>query len=222
MFHGTLQGVISPFQRQRNKALSAMDTLHNLAVSFTYELPVGQGKRFLNRGGVVDKLLGGWQAVSIFRATSGSPFYFRSSFCNVPDQFQVACIPAVLPGANPFLQDPGNYNPDKGPLFNAAAFEDPNSFNFYFGQGPRISNLRGPGFHNEDFSLVKKTRITEKTGLQFRADFFNIFNWHMFNQTGYWFGDQAFDADVASPSFGQWTGSVSFPRSIQFGLQFLF
>jgi len=222
MFHGTLQGVISPFQRQRNKALSAMDTLHNLAVSFTYELPVGQGKRFLNKGGVADKLLGGWQAVSIFRATSGSPFYFRSSFCNVPDQFQVACIPAVLPGANPFLQDPGNYNPDKGPLFNAAAFEDPNSFSFYFGQGPRISNLRGPGFHNEDLSLVKKTRITEKTGLQFRVDFFNIFNWHMFNQTGYWFGDQAFDADVASPSFGQWTGAVSFPRSIQFGLQFLF
>jgi len=45
---------------------------------------------------------------------------------------------------------------------------------------------------------VKKTRITERTGLQFHADFFNIFNWHMFNPTSYWFGDQAFDTDVAS------------------------
>src|SRR5262245_54608528 len=54
---------------------------------------------------------------------------------------------------------------------------------------------------------VKKTRITERTGLQFHADFFNIFNSHMFNPTGYWFGDQAFDTDVASPSFGQWTGA---------------
>jgi len=222
MFQGSLQGVISPFERQRNKSLSVMDTLHNLAVSFTYELPVGQGKRFLNRGGVVDKLLGGWQTVSIFRATSGSPFFFRSSFCNVPEQFQAACIPAVRPGVDPFLQDPGNFDPDKGPLFNKAAFEDPNSFNFYFGQGPRISNLRGPGLHNEDFSLVKKTRITETTGLQFRADFFNLFNWHTFTPTGYYFGDQAFDTDVASPDFGQWTGAVSFPRSIQFGLQFLF
>src|SRR5262249_24417570 len=105
-FQGNLQGVISPFQRQRNKALSAMDSPHNLAVSFTYELPIGQGKRFLSRGGVVNKLLGGWQAVSIFRFTSGSPFFFRSSFCNVPEQFQAACIPAVVPGVNPFLQDP--------------------------------------------------------------------------------------------------------------------
>jgi hypothetical protein len=81
--------------------------------------------------------------------------------------------------------------------------------------------LRAPGFHNEDFSLVKKTRITEKTGLQFRADFFNLFNWHMFTPTGYFIG-QAFDTDLASPTFGNWNGSVSFPRSIQFGLQFLF
>ncbi len=221
-FQGYLQGVISPFERQRNKSLSAMDTPHNLAFSLMYELPIGRGKPFLNNAGVIDKLVGGWQMVSIFRATSGMPYYFRSSFCNVPSQFQVACIPAVLPGAKPFLQDPAHFNPDKGPLFNLAAFESVNNFNFYFGQGPRVSNLRGPGFHNEDLSLIKNTRVNDRVGVQFRAEFFNVFNWHIFTSTGYWGGQLPFDADVSSPTFGQWTGGVSNPRSIQLGLQILF
>jgi len=170
----------------------------------------------------MDKVVGGWQIVSVFKATSGNPFYFRSSSCNVPQQFQAACIPKILPGVKPLLQDPAHFDPNKGPLFNPVAFEDPSSFNFYFGQGDRVSNLRGPGYHNEDVSLVKNTRITERTGLQFRAEFFNVFNWHILTPSGYYGGQQAFDTDVASPTFGQWTGSVSNPRNIQLSMQVLF
>src|SRR5439155_5411924 len=162
---GGPEGVISPFERQRNKALSLDDVPQILQVSFMYELPVGKGKRFLNVSGPVDKVLGGWQVVSLFRVSSGVPFFFRSSFCNVPDAFTAACIPAILPGAKPYLQSVNSYNPDKGPLFNSAAFEDPNSFNFYWGRGARISNLRGPGYRNHDLSLIKNTSVTEKVGL---------------------------------------------------------
>ncbi len=229
MFQGGVQGVISPFQQRRNKSISIFDTPQNLSFALSYELPFGKGKSFLGAGGVLDRIVGGWQIVSILRVTSGMPFYFRSSNCNVPGQFQAACIPALVPGVNPFLQDPAHFNPNKGvndysaPLLNPAAFESPDSFNFYFGQGPRVSTLRGQGFHNEDFSLLKNTRITERTGLQFRAEFFNAFNWHLFTPTGYYFGQQSFDTDVASPTFGQWNrGSVSSPRNIQFSLQLLF
>jgi len=221
-FQGFLQGVISPFQEKRNKALSVMDTPQNLSLALSYDLPFGRGKRFLGSGNVVDRVVGGWQLVSILKATSGTPFYFRSSNCNVPQQFQIACIPAILSGAKPLLQDPAHYNPNNGPLFNAAAFESPDSFNFYFGQGARVSNVRGQGFHNEDLSLIKNTRITEKVGLQFRAEAFNLFNWHMFVPSGYYGGQQAFDADVASPTFGQLTGSISNPRTMQLSLQVLF
>ncbi|HET9178404.1 MAG TPA: carboxypeptidase regulatory-like domain-containing protein [Terriglobia bacterium] len=219
---GGIQGVISPYQRDRNKVLSENDTPNILAVSLIYDLPFGQGKRFLNASGAANKVIGGWQFVTLFRISSGQPYYFRSSQCNVPSQFQAACIPAVLPGANPFLQDPAHFNPDKGPLFDQAAFENPANFNFYLGQGPRISNLRGPGYHNQDISLVKNTKITEQVGLQFRASFFNAWNWHIFNCTTRCFGDTAFDTDVASPAFGQWDGSVSDPRRIQFAMQLLF
>jgi hypothetical protein len=219
---GGAQGaVISPFERQRNKALSTGDVPNTLSMALVYQLPIGREKRFLNRGGVIDKVLGGWQASSIFRISSGTPMWFRSGTCNVPSQFQVSCIPGILPGANPFAQSKGKFDPSL-PLLNAAAFESPNSFNFYLGQGPRVSNIRGFGFHNQDFGLIKDTRINEKVSVQFRAEFFNVWNWHNFVCQIFCTGVLAFDTDVSSPAFGTWNGSVSTPRNIQLGAKFVF
>jgi hypothetical protein len=130
----------------------------------------------------------------------------------VPGQFRAACFPAILPGANPFAQDKSNFDPNK-PLFNAAAFEDPNTFNFYFGDGPRVSNIRGFGYHNQDFTLLKNFHITETVSFQIRGDIFNLWNWHSF---------RSFDTDLASPTFGLWTGTVTPPRYIQIGTRILF
>jgi hypothetical protein len=206
----------------RNKALAMEDVPQTLSAALIYDLPVGKGKRFLSGGGVVGKILGGWGLNTVFRASSGTPFYFRSSACTVPGQFQVACIPTILPGANPFAQSKGGYDPGKGPLFNASAFESPDDFNFYYGQGPRISNLRGFGYHNQDFTLYKRTQISESFGVEFRAEFFNMWNWHILTCTSHCFGGLAFDNDVSSPGFGEWNGSVSTPRTIQFGLKMIF
>ncbi len=215
-------GVISPYQRQRNKSLSVDDVPHTFNFSTLYELPVGKGQRFLNRAGMIDKVLGGWQLSTLVKISSGTPFFFRSSNCNVPSQLDVGCIPSQIAGVDPFLQDPNNFDPGKGPLLNRAAFQDPNSFNFTFGDGPRISGLRGPRFENQDFSIIKNMRITERVGLRFQAEFFNIWNQHIFVCETRCFGSTAFDNDVASPTFGQWNGNVSTPRNIQFALKLLF
>jgi hypothetical protein len=214
-------GVISPFERKRNKALSIDDVPQTLSLSFLYSLPFGRGQHFLNKGGVLDKVVGGWRASTIFRASEGVPFIFRSSVCNVPPQFQVGCIPGILPGANPWALSKGQFSPDK-PVFNVAALEPVSSFNSYYGQGPRVSNVRGPGFHNHDFGLRKDTKLTERVSLEFRAEFFNIWNWHIFNCTDQCFGSSAFTTDVSSPNFGIWNGVVTSPRNIQLGMQLLF
>ncbi len=215
-------GVISPYQRQRNKSLSVDDVPNTFNFSVLYELPVGKGKRFLNRAGFVDNALGGWQISTLVKISSGTPFFFRSSNCNVPSQFDVGCIPSQIPGVNPFLQDPNNYDPSKGPLLNRAAFQDPNSFNFNFGEGPRISSLRGPRFENQDISLIKNTKLTERIGLRFQVEFFNAWNQHMFVCETRCFGTTGFDTNVASPTFGESNGNVSTPRNIQFALKLLF
>jgi hypothetical protein len=215
-------GVISPYQRKRNKSLSIDDVPNTFNFSTLYELPVGKGKRFLNRAGWLDKMLGGWQLSTLVKISSGTPFFFRSSNCNVPSQFDVGCIPSQIAGVNPFLQDPNGYDPGKGPLLNRDAFQDPNSFNFNFGDGPRISNLRGPRFTNQDISFIKNIGLTERIGLRFQAEFFNAWNQHIFVCETRCFGSTAFDNDIASPTFGQWNGNVSTPRNIQLALKLLF
>jgi hypothetical protein len=218
------QGVISPFERKRNKALSTDDVPQIITTSLVYDLPVGKGHRWLDRGGVADKALGGWQLSTIVRFSSGTPLFFRSGNCNVPSQFDAGCLPGILAGANPFAQSESNFDPGKGPLLNAAAFENsgPEGFQFNFGQGSRISNLRGFGFHNQDISLLKNIHITERVGFQLRGEFFNIWNWHVFACQTQCLGALAFGNDIASPAFGAWNGAVSAPRNIQLGAKILF
>ena len=66
---------------------------------------------------------------------------------------------------------------------------------------------------NADFSLIKDTKITERSTLQFRGEFFNIFNLHAFGIPGEVLG---------SPSFGSSTSTVFAERQIQFALRLSF
>jgi hypothetical protein len=217
-----LQGVISPFEKGRNEVIAATDTPHVLSAAFVYELPVGQGKKFMNQGGVSNALAGGWQLSTIFRYSSGLPTYFRSSFCNVPGQFRAGCIPAITNAGSVFAQDKGSYDPAKGPLFNKSAFESVDAFNFYYGQGNRIEeSVRTFGYHNQDLSFIKNTRLPGTTNVQIRFEIFNLWNWHMFSNPGEW-GGLAFNNDLSSPDFGKWNGSVTEPRTMQIAARFEF
>jgi hypothetical protein len=71
--------VQNSFNLKGEKSLSYQDIPHTFVVSYIYELPVGKGKKFLNKGGVVDKVLGGWQVGGVQRYQSGQPISFS---CN--------------------------------------------------------------------------------------------------------------------------------------------
>jgi hypothetical protein len=89
----------------------------------------------------------------------------------------------------------------------------------------RVGNVargafRGPAVFNWDFSMFKKFRIRERHELQFRSEFFNIFNTPQFNLPG---------SSIASPAnFGVSTGTLNTvsnfgtQRQIQFGLRYTF
>ena len=208
----------SPFERQRNRSLAIEDVPQALNVASSYELPFGRGKPWL-RQGVLNALLGHWTLNGVFRAQSGIPFQLSSSFCNVPAQFTNYCLPALLPGAMPFLQSPAHFNPGERVL-NPAAFEPASSFNFFTGNGPRVQNFRQPGYSDFDIGLEKSIHFTERFTFQLRGDAFNIFNQHHFNNVGTFLlssgsGGSAFNTDVASPNFGMWNGTVTSPRNIQ-------
>jgi hypothetical protein len=77
---------------------------------------------------------------------------------------------------------------------------------------------RGPGSVNLDFSLFKNTRITEKTDLQFRAEFFNLTN----TPTFFLASANSTSLSVGSDSFGKLSNSTSVGRQIQFGMKLIF
>ena len=209
---------ISPYERRRNKSLSSGDVTHTFTGTFVYELPVGKGKRWVNQNRLLDLAIGGWRSTGIVRLNSGTPFAITSSNCSLPGQFRMGCLPGQIPGADPFAQDKGNFEPSK-PLLNVNAFQSVDTFTFSpgqgfdYGNGPRMTNIRGFPYHNFDFTMMKAFHITESKNFQVRADFFNIFNLHTF---------RGFDTDVASPAFGTFNGGVTPPRYIQVGGRFQF
>ncbi|GAB4116010.1 MAG: hypothetical protein Kow001_16870 [Acidobacteriota bacterium] len=205
---GGFGGVVSPFERQRAVTLASDDVPQVLSVSFIYDLPWFKAEQ-----GPANWFLGNWSMTTIFRYSSGLPFWFRSGDCRIPYQFRMGCLPNYQEGQL-YAQDKGDFDPGRGPLFNVNAFEGP-VFNFEQGTGTVITNERGFPFYNQDLSFIKNVPIGEYANFQFRAEFFNVWNWHSFTASGQW-NSQAFTTDVSSPDFGRWNGSVSSPRTIQF------
>jgi hypothetical protein len=147
--------------------------------------------------------------------------------------FAQGCLVGLVPGVNPFLQDPNSFDPAKGPLLNPAAFEPLNNFNWtdptrpagtpggfgYVGTGPRVSNLRGPNYKIVDLGFGKSLRIGERGTFLFHVGVHNLFNNHIFVDDGNFnqSGNFAFNHDINNGNFGTWTGAVSSPRSLQLG-----
>jgi hypothetical protein len=216
--YGAIGGVINPFQGSRNQSLSPDDITHSFSLMAVYELPLGNGKRWLNNSGFLNHIVGGWTLSSSMKLVSGMPLYFRdSTVCGVPSQFQAACIPGIVSGANVLAQSWGSLDVNK-PAFNAAAFEPASLFanGNYLGTGPRVSSVRGSPYRDTNISLSKKVVVKERLNFEIRAEAFNVLNNHYFTCDGQAFGDCIpFNNDPSDGKFGTWNGTVTQPRNIQ-------
>jgi len=225
-----------PYNRGAEKALSLLDFPHNLTLSYQYELPFGQGKKFANSGGVVNKVLGGWMVAGLHQYTSGAPQTIVTGSSTLAPYFGpngFLMRPNVIPGVNKRSQaylngtwDPNAAN-EAGSVFNINAWNNPQlnpSTKYSFGNAPRTDgDVRRFPFLSEDISIIKRTNITERVNLEFRADFLNIFNRTVFgfDQGGDQYGSilQGTAIDWGIGGFGHVTGQSNFPREIQFGLK---
>jgi hypothetical protein len=216
---GAGSGSVSPFDPARQRAIAADNVPFTGSVAVVYDLPIGRNKQFLNNMGAASSIIGGWQVSPIIRYEYGIPFSINSANCKVVSQFRQSCLPGILPGQQVLLHSRNGFDPSKtnGQLINPAAFESNFSQFGYTGYGKPVTTVYAPGYRNIDASLIKNTKITEAVNFQFRANFFNAFNNHYFvNQGGNTGASYAFNTSVGAPSFGQWNGTVSSPRTIQF------
>lgn len=220
------------YNRRAEKAVSQLDTPQSLVASFFYELPLGRGKRYLSEGGVVDRVVGGWYVSAIASYHSGTPTtVYGPCGGTAGDVLFGGCSQTgiarvnVVPGVSQVNKR--DLNPATTPFWNPAAFTLPAQFTF--GNEPRsLSGARSFGGRNEDFTVGKKIRLVGETAtIDFRAEFFNVFNRHIFSAPG------GFSTPLGNPfipaggpgcsgplacGFGAITDS-SGPRIIQFGLK---
>ena len=147
------------------KGPSTFDTRHRWTTALNYAVPTAH---------FLPHMIGAdWQMNSIVTVQSGRPINIITSNPGVNSNYVQR--PDLVPGVNPILP---NWTPATGYL-NPAAFANPAITaadpNGYFGDLGR-DQIYGPGFWNYDFSLTKNFPIRERLHLQFRSEFFNIFN----------------------------------------------
>ena len=164
------QGPAHPFILDFDKGNSVLDIRHLLSASGILDLPFGKGQRFVDQGGAVNALVGGWQMNVIVSGRTGFPF---SVVC------QCGLIRPSLVG-DPFA----NLATDR--FLNPAAFSTSvgiTSVTNAAGQTVSFGSLgrnsfRGPAIWNTDMSFFKNAALPfgESTRLQLGIEFFNVFN----------------------------------------------
>ncbi len=208
---------------------AATDVRHIFTLNGSYELPVGHNKLFLaNLNAPTEKLISGWSLSTIANLQTGFPFTPQLGYN--PTGSGDTRNP-VRPDINPNFSGPiikgGTTTQRATQFFNPAAFLAP-----AYGTVGNLGRdtLTGPGFADWDLSLLKSTQITERTRLQFRAEFFNILNHTSLltpNAVIYSSGptqgasSAQLAAAVASPTAGVVTSAAT-SRQIQLGAKILF
>jgi hypothetical protein len=195
------------FNIRAEKGLADFDNRERWVTSVDYELPVGKGRQFLNQGGVLDAIVGGWHLGGIITFRSGFPFSPQIDF----DPSNTGS-----PGLQRSNQIGNGHlaHPTPNLWFNVNDFPQPNCPNGCFGNAGK-NILEGPGEKTADLSLRKFFNFTEQTNLEFRAEFFNAFNHAVFQQPDPFITDGAGAAGVI-------TDTVIPQRQVQFALKLHF
>jgi len=203
------------------RSLSSQDISQRLVISYVLDLPFGHGKAFANNlSGLANGAVSGWGVDGITTFQRGFPLkitWAGPSTALEGANLGVANVrPDVLAGCGE--KSGGGHITN---WFNTNCFAPPPDWGF--GNEARVDPvLRGPGINNFDFAIFKRTKVTEKLGIEFRTEFFNIFNHPYFSQpaTGYAGSPTANQFGVISSTI---SGGVASPeRLIQFALKVIF
>jgi hypothetical protein len=195
----------------RNRSNSAFDLRQAFVTSAIYDLPFGHGKRWMNQGGPLDWILGGWQAGGILTLRTGTPFTALVS-TDISNTGTSNPTGGTANQNHPNRIGNGNLPSDQRNIsewFDLSAFSIP--ANYTYGNSAR-NILYGPGTNNLDLNLSKNFSISETKRFEFRAEAFNASNTPHFGLPA---------ANINLPTAGRITSAAA-PRQIQFGLKFLF
>ena len=192
-----------------DRGLCSFDIDHTFRANAVYALPF-RGNKFVE----------GWQVSGILSGYGGTPINIQTGF-TFPTRSRLGGIVGDRPnysgaaGCNPdrVLGDPNRW-------FDPACYvlQAPGTL----GNVPRHS-IRGPGFFNTDFAVLKNTKVSEKLDIQFRTEFFNATNHPNFQApNSFTIRTGTATAPAPNPNVGRILTTANSSRQIQFGLKFIF
>jgi hypothetical protein len=197
---------------------SDFDVRHRFVASYIYELPLGKGRKYLNRG-PLSEIVGGWRLSGLGNIRSGRPFTARAG-----NNDSTLAGPRSV-GISAFadcLRDGSLSGSDRtiDRWFDSTAFATPTALNPTTGTvQARLGNcgrntLRGPGITNFDFSLARSfAYFGEGRDLEVRLEVFNMFNTPQFGLP---------ERNINSGSVGRITSLAGDPRVMQLAMKFNF
>jgi hypothetical protein len=178
---------------------SGWDTRHRITFSGLYDLPFGKGRRFVNQGGMLNMLAGGWTSSIIWVAQTGNPFVVTPNISTaagggVTRTFVVRN--PFTPGGNPDASNPGitcaASTRNRTNWYNPCAFANPLPGSSIPASGPgsqitgeaaaisylggKTDTVYGPGYERVNMSLFKNFPVWREQYVVFRADVFNLLN----------------------------------------------
>ncbi len=209
--------IINPWRPNSLRSVSDFDLTHQINANWIWELPFGNG-RWIGKDshGVVNALIGGWQLTGLARWTSGFPIGVLNGQ-QWPTNWELS---GFATKTGPVTTNGVVKNPDGSVSLFGNAAASAAAFSAFSpdlpGQVGNRNNLRGDGFAGLDAGLSKRWRITEGKNLQFRWEVFNALNLTRFDV-------QSLSLSLTNAStFGNYTGLLTNPRSMQFMLRFEF
>src|SRR6266550_3100853 len=219
---GTSGGVgsIQDWNNLKNeRSISSQDVSQRLVISYVLDLPFGHGKRFLGgASGAAGKVVSGWGVDGVTTFQRGFPVKISYGAGTALSGLGLGIgtlRPDVVAGCDKSVS--GSPVSKLGGWFNTSCFAAPPDWGF--GNESRVdSTLRQQGINNFDFAVFKKTTIGERANIEFRTEFFNIFNHPQFGPPN------GTCCTANNANFGVVTSTIGNApaRLIQFGLKFAF
>ena len=167
------------------KRVSPDDRPNRFVTNFNYELPFGKGKPFGgNSSWLVDRLIGGWILAGVYTFQSGAPVAFNNDVIYSGGRLQ-------------FDSHNADRTFDKSQFNTVSSQQLSNEIRVF---PSRFNNIRQDGSNTMDASLIKNTKLLESVRLQFRVEFFNVWNHPEFN---------APDTNPTSSTFGKITSQAN-------------
>jgi hypothetical protein len=208
---------INSWQPKALHGPSDFDTPHQINANWIIEMPFGKGKAIARDAhGLLEGVVGGWELTGLARWTSGFPVNAFNG-ATWPTNWQLGGEAIKIGSATTgvFKNPDGSVNLFKDPTGATGI----GAFRHDFpGESGQRNVLRGPGFVGLDLGLSKRWKMpwAESQSLQFRWEVFNVPNFTRFDVQS---TTTSLDQESA---FGKFTGLLTNPRSMQFGLRFEF